>query len=277
MSLSWCCLFSIHSLYRESFFTTFPTFQTSSKSDREFHPSSHFHITHNRNDEHGFINNKIWKSRYVPHWSMPNIKPRDVTRGYKLENIAYIGTKSQLADEFKSPEWESKIKRLGLNWIPIFDAKLWNDYTNIDLIVAARKFPSPPYPNKGAIKLFNCWQAGVPAMLAPESAFMAERISEYDFIPINSIEQAYSQIQFLKSNSEFYANMLARCNECRKTVENESIRNQWLKVFAEVRNFYNYWQKQSEIEKNTAFLVRRYLLKQARLQGEIRNRTYDIN
>ncbi|MBW4672457.1 MAG: GIY-YIG nuclease family protein [Cyanomargarita calcarea GSE-NOS-MK-12-04C] len=31
MSLSRCCLLSIHSLYRESFFTTYPTFQTSSK------------------------------------------------------------------------------------------------------------------------------------------------------------------------------------------------------------------------------------------------------
>jgi hypothetical protein len=47
MLLSRCCLLSIHSLYRESFFTTFPTFQTSSnnsvaaaQSNREILPAS---------------------------------------------------------------------------------------------------------------------------------------------------------------------------------------------------------------------------------------------
>ncbi len=239
------------------------------KSDREFHPSAHFHISHNRQDESGFINNKVWQARYVPHWLIPGIESRDFKRGTKLENIAYIGTRGQLAEELKSPEWARKIGDLGLNWLPIFEPDLWNNYTNIDLIVAARRFPSPPYPNKGAIKLFNCWRAGVPALLAPESAFMAERISEYDFLPINSIEDTYSKILFLKTNPEVYSNMLKRCYERSKTNDSESIRNKWLKVFEEAEIFYAYWNKVPDLQKKTAFLLKRYLLKQERLYYKI--------
>ncbi|MGB3670406.1 MAG: hypothetical protein WA783_13820 [Phormidesmis sp.] len=245
------------------------------KSDREFHPSATLHVTHNRKDEQISTKRKAWGVSYIDHWPMPNIIPRDPRRGSRLENIAYFGSRSQLADELKSPDWSKRLAQSGLNWLPIFESRRWNDYTNIDLIVAARRFPSLSYQSKGAIKLINGWHAGVPALLAPESAFMREKISEYDFIQINSIDEAYSSLEFLQSNPAFYSQMLERCRQRSQLISSESIANQWVDFFREVESFYeSSWKQMSSTQSRVRFARRLYLLKKqrviAKLQGAMK-------
>jgi hypothetical protein len=228
------------------------------KSDRAFHPSAHFHISHNRNDENNFFYQKIWRPRFIHHWPIPELKPRDTIRGNKIQNVAYVGHPSQLATQLQSSKWNQQVKELGLQWMTIFDPAQWNDYTNIDVVIAARRLPTPSYLTKGSIKLLNCWNAGVPALLAPESAFLAERQSQYDFLIINSADEAYRQLQFLTDHPEFYAHMLERCRQCAIKVNRDSIRSEWLRFFKEVEAYYDYWVSLSEKHKKTAFLIRRY-------------------
>lgn len=240
------------------------------KSDREFHPSATFHVTHNRRDEHNVEKKKVWGAHYIDHWPMPNIIPRDSQRGSKLENIAYIGSRSQLADELKDSSWKQRLAQIGINWIPIFDPSLWNDYTNIDLIVAARRFPSYPYYNKGLIKLINSWYAGVPSLLAPESSFINEKVSEYDFIQINSVEDTYRSIRFLQSNPIFYLRMIERCKERSQLLTREAISTQWVDLFREVDIFYDSWKRMSLVRSVANFSLKLYLLRTQRAQTRIR-------
>jgi hypothetical protein len=39
-----------------------------------------------------------------------------------------------------------------------------------------------------AIKLYNCWHAGVPAVLGAESAFRANRRSDLDYLEVQSLD-----------------------------------------------------------------------------------------
>lgn len=247
------------------------SFLICTKSDREFHPSATFHVTHNRRDEDNIEEKKIWGSHYIDHWPMPNIIPRDSQRGSKLENIAYIGSRSQLADEMKDSSWKQRLAQIGVNWIPIFDSRLWNDYTNIDLIIAARRFPSPPYHYKGSIKLINSWYAGVPSLLAPESSFINDKVSEYDFIQVNSIEDAYKSIKFLQSNRIFYLQMIERCNERRQLLTRESISNQWVDFFREVEIFHDSWRQRSRVQLMAEFSRKIYLLRMQRTRTKFRS------
>ncbi|MGB3511923.1 MAG: hypothetical protein WBA93_22330 [Microcoleaceae cyanobacterium] len=94
-------------------------------------------------------------------------------------------------------------------WQPIWNTSQWNDYTNLDVIVAARSFDyNNHYPNKGSIKLINAWHSGVPAILTPELGFMAERKTDLDFIIIRSSQEALGAICRLKKNPELYQKMV---------------------------------------------------------------------
>ena len=200
------------------------------KSDGDHHPSAHIHITHNPLD-YQKNRNSVWHSYFLPHWLMPGIINREKERKNLVENIAYIGSKSQLAPEFLSTKWIDSLSSLKCNWIPTFDRKKWNDYSNLDVIVAARSLNGEKYANKGAIKLINAWSAGVPAILTPEIGFMAERKTELDFLVINSLEEAIVAIKKLQNNPQLYADMLENGLERAKEFTMEKTLAAWINFF----------------------------------------------
>jgi glycosyltransferase involved in cell wall biosynthesis len=228
------------------------------KGDREFHPSAHLHIVHNPYD---FENhqNSIWNPDYISHWPQPGLISRDSNRGSKIENVAFIGTASQLAEELKSNPWIEALNDLDCKWLPIFNKDKWNDCTNIDVIIAARSFDGKSYHNKPASKLINCWWAGVPAILTPESSFMACRKSELDFLIIESTEDAINAIKKLKHNPNLYLDMIQNGLERAQEFSPEIVKQQWIDFFD---NFafpaYDKWQSLSPFQKRIDYL-RRYL------------------
>ena len=160
------------------------------------------------------------KFYYMPHWSMPGIIPRAKNRGNKFENIAFIGEDRNLDINLKTTSWERYLKKNDLKWNLIGSdlSYKWNDYQNIDLIVAVREFNSKnQFKSKPALKLINAWLAGVPAILGPESAYQAERKSELDYIEVKTYEELIDALKKLKENPELRKKMiengLKRCKE----------------------------------------------------------------
>ncbi|MGB5772059.1 MAG: glycosyltransferase family 1 protein [Crocosphaera sp.] len=241
------------------------------KGDREFHPSAYLHVVQNPAD---ILNPDtfLWNPYYVNPWPQPSLIPRIADRGSKVENIAFIGSQSNLAQELLSESWINSLNKLGCRWYPIFDKKEWNNYKNIDAIIAVRSFDENRHDHKPASKLINCWRAGVPAILTPESAYMNLRESTLDFCLVNSVEDCIESIKTLKDNGQLYLSMVENGKGRSQAFEEEKITEYWLTFFKDyVFPKYEEWMKMSEVERRYLYLRRYMKLKQMRLKKRIVN------
>jgi hypothetical protein len=228
------------------------------KSDRDYHPSAHIHILHNSQDAKNFFN-KIWNPYYIEHWPLPELLPRESARNTLVKNIGYLGSRSQLAEELKSVEWSESVAQLDCEWLPIFEPSQWNDYREIDVVVAIRSFKKTAWFHKGAIKLFNAWRGEVPAIVSPESAFLAEKKSDLDFIVVNSLDSTLAAIADLKTNPALYLAAVENSKKRAQELTKQKTLEKWLNFF---ENFafpiYKKWQKLSTYQQQMLF-YQRYL------------------
>jgi hypothetical protein len=244
------------------------------KCDREFHSSAHIHVVLNPIDLHSKTNLYFWKPYYIPIWSQPSLIPRNRERGNKVKNITYIGTRSNIASELSSESWLEAMQDLDCNWYPTFNPERWADYSEIDAIVAARSFDGNPYHHKPASKLVNCWRAGVPAILAPESAFLGIKQSELDFMTVNSLTQTVEAIKKLKNEPNLYQSMVENGWQRASEFTDTTIVQNWLDFFEQYAfPEYEKWLRLSSWQKRLIFLNRFAKLKLERRQSRLKKRS----
>jgi hypothetical protein len=154
---------------------------------------------------------QVYNSYYLPHWTQPGLIARDKYRREKFKNIAFFGHQNNLAPELRSSNWQEQLNQLGLNWLPIINQNAWNDYqslnsnwndySQIDAVVAVRSFgKNNIYNNKPATKLYNAWLAGVPAILGYESAYRAEGNPNQDYLEVTTLDELLSALVRLKQD-----------------------------------------------------------------------------
>lgn len=237
------------------------------KGDREFHPSAHLHVVQNPSDLLK-RRNLVWNPYYIPLWPQPGLIPRSKERGSLVENVAFMGTRSNFAKELLSEKWIDSLDTLGCKWHPVFNPNQWIDYGSIDIIVAVRSFDRRTYTHKPANKLINCWRAGVPAIIGPESAFLAVRKSELDFILVNSIDEAIDAVKRLKKDRKLYISMVENGLKRAKEFSDNVITENWRNFFHEyVFPEYEKWQPMSEFRRRFLFVTRYIKLKLDRMQA----------
>ncbi len=157
----------------------------------------------------------------MPHWPMPGIVPREKSRGNTIKRIAFKGFSAQLHPDFKTQEWLSFLESLGIEWVQNdvaftheggsqFDNSVWADYSDIDLIIAVRPERNELHTNKPALKLYNAWHAGVPAILGNEYAYREIGIDGEDYIEANCLEDAKTAISRLIEEPKKYRAMIER-------------------------------------------------------------------
>lgn len=224
------------------------------KADYDRHPMAQLHIVINKAETKNITN-----SYYIAHWPQPGLIPRDTYRGDKFENIAYIGIEKNLAPELQQASWQEEIKKLGLQW-HIVDRDRWHDFSYIDAIIAVRSFkPNLDYSYKPATKLYNAWNANVPAILGCESAFRNERKNELDYLEVTSVEETILALKRLRDDKKFRQAM----------VENGRIRAEATKpsqVIIQWRNFleniaipaYINWCNSTPLQQKI-YLAQKYL------------------
>lgn len=227
------------------------------KGDRDFHPSAYLHIVQNP-VEYSDYQGSIWNPYYIPLWPQTKLISRLPERGSRVENIAYIGSRSQLCEEFHAQKWSDTLDSLGYKWMPLFSPSQWNDYSHIDLVVAVRNFTSNNlYKYKPASKLINCWRAGVPAILASESAYLAERKSDLDFLIVDSVESTIEAIEKLKNNSQLYQEMIINGFKNAELINEQNLTQRWIDYFEKIAfPSYKKWLNFSSFEKKKMFLQR---------------------
>ncbi len=180
------------------------------------------------------------KRFFVPFWPQPGLIPRDASRGHLLQRAAYKGFIGNLHQDFRNERWPHFLAQRGIDWAcdaPRYGGSqrdravtAWNDYREIDLIVAIRPPDRALHVRKPAAKLYNAWLAGVPALLSPEYAFRELRRSEQDYIEISSLSEAMQAVDVLLGHPDRYAAMVANAQRRAADFTSEAILRQWAQL-----------------------------------------------
>ena len=231
------------------------------QADSGRHPYAQLHIVQNPYQKKSKSLFTLWESYYIPFWSQAGLIPRNSNRGDKFENIAFFGDSVNLAPELQQKSWQQQVNALGLNWQIKETYDQWNDYSDVDLVLAVRSFGHQNnYKIKPANKLFNAWRAGVPAILGYESAFQAERKSKLDYIEVTSLSEITLAIKHLQDNKDLRQAMVKNGLVRAQETNSEKIVNQWQsflidKAIPAYKNWYNTSPKRQQLFLNG----RRYL------------------
>jgi len=216
------------------------------KADRNPHPYAQFHIVQNPIETHNLSN-----CAYVPLWPQPGLIKRKSSRRTQVRNVAYMGISYNLAPELKGEVWKEALENLDLSW-QIRPRNTWHDYSDVDIVLAVRSFQhKDEYLWKPATKLYNCWHAGVPAILGTESAFRAERQGELDYIEVDSLEKTLDALKELKENPDLYQAIIENGKVRSREKSIDAIVEIWKNTFQKVLfNKYENWCEQSNLQRS---------------------------
>ncbi|PSB24454.1 glycosyltransferase [Stenomitos frigidus] len=150
---------------------------------------------------------------YLPHRPQPSLKPRQVSRGARLENLVFKGHSYNLAEPFRSLEFLAALDTVGVRLVMSTENAQtafldWADYTQADAMIAVRNNTLYDIALKPALKLVNAWFAGCPAILGPEPAYQAIRRSELDYFEVRTPKEAIAALKQLKANPKLYQAMV---------------------------------------------------------------------
>ena len=240
------------------------------KGDQNPHPYAHINVVQNPREleapplqiqsvsEDRYL--LAGKRFYLPHWPQAGIIPRDPARGDTFENVVYFGISYNLAPELRVPEWQEQLEAMGLRWRLQKNRNIWNDFSEVDVILAARSFDGQSdYPWKPASKLYNAWNAEVPAILGRESAFQGERKSDLDYIEVNSYQETIAALQRLRDDKQLRRAMAENCRRRAREIVPENIAKRWRDFLIDICvPAYEGWRTADRWQRQQ-FFVGRYL------------------
>jgi hypothetical protein len=153
------------------------------------------------------------RTLHVPHWPQPGLLPRDPARGDAVRVVLFPGTPQNLDAGFATPEWNAFLQARGLEFRCHYTsagvAPAWQDYRDVDVMLAIRPQAMGLVRNKPGWKLFNAWLAGVPAILGPESGYRELRLGPLDYLEAATPAAAMQALQRLQDEPGLYRAMVA--------------------------------------------------------------------
>jgi hypothetical protein len=227
------------------------------KADRNRHSWADFHILQNESDPLRDSADGRHRSAALPFWPQPSLLPRDPQRGTRVENVAYLGRPLNLAEELRADSWPAELRTLGINW-QVPERSRWNDYRNLDVTVSVRNFdtralahdPVQNVDSKPASKLVNSWIAGVPAILARESAYERVRRSPLDFIAVDSMTELRAALQFLRNDPAQYRDMVENGRERAAEFSAPAVAQVWVKLLeGDIASRYAAWTRRPVVTR----------------------------
>jgi len=180
----------------------------------------------------------------VPHWPQPGILPRDPARGTALRRVAYHGFDYNLDPRFLARGFQDALAAQGIEWV--FDSVefvgkatdqrrvAWNDYRDIDLVLAVRPPSRTLHATKPATKLYNSWHGRTPAVLGPEYAYRALRRAPLDYIEASEPGQALREILALREHPDRYRAMVENGIGRARDFTPDAILQRWVALAFEI-------------------------------------------
>ncbi|MBB5714313.1 glycosyltransferase [Sphingomonas aerophila] len=165
---------------------------------------------------------------YILHWPQPGLRPRDPSRGTRLERLGYFGELKNLAAGYRDPHFLLELAASGVELVVRDDPAEWGDYSDIDMVLAVRDGTPRFLAAKPATKLFNAWLAGCPAFVGNEPAFFHHHNSDLDFIPVGSPAEVLAQLRRLRENPALFQQLIERAQLRAADVTEDRVVEQWV-------------------------------------------------
>lgn len=218
------------------------------KADRTPHPYAQFHVVQNPRDHLYPFGTSTHRQIFLRHILQSGLIPR--TAGLdRFRTVAYVGSSLQIASEFSDPWWARELHSLGFEWRCETRPERWLDYREIDILLAVRKCRARDWEfnHKPASKLYNAWNTNIPALLGVESAYRAERTSEFDFCEVTTPGQALKQLCRLRDNPNLRKTMLNHGRTAAARTTNDAVANSWIHFLSgEAVQAYHQWVSSAE-------------------------------
>ncbi len=184
---------------------------------------------------------------WVPIWMQPGIRPRAAKRGADVTRAAYRGHPLNLIPALRAEPFQQALAAEGIT----FDDGTreegaepdWQDYSEVDAVVAIRDATIEDLHNKPASKLVNAWAGGVPAILGPEPAYRELRRGPLDYIEAGSADDAAQALIWLKRNPDRYAAMVQNGLQRAREFTDAALTARWIALLnGPVASAFAAWQ-----------------------------------
>ncbi len=167
----------------------------------------------------------------IPPWPQPGMRRRRPERGDEVRRVGYFGRLAMAPSFFADPAFRHALDELGLEFVP--SEHDWQDYRDVDVVIAFRTAPPSLLRHKPATKVSNAWLAGVPAIVGPEPAYLQLRHDENDMCVANDAAGVIAELTRLSREHGHYAAMRARAGERASAFDVPALRDRWLEFFRE--------------------------------------------
>jgi hypothetical protein len=188
-------------------------------------------------------------SIYIPQWPQPGIIPRDPARR-GVKTLGFLGHADiNLAPEYKDSSFADALRKRGCSLLVRRKSATqvdWNDYAEIDLVLAVRRIPQAHLLLKPFTKLVNAWMARVPALIGPEPAVAAIGRSGVDYLLIDSTNDVFRALDTFADRPDLYQELVDRGVRRAELFSESAIANRWMSVLAEIGDRYELWARMNE-------------------------------
>ena len=197
----------------------------------------------------------------IPHWPQPALLPRRAERGTTIGTLAFYGSENNLDPRFRTPAFDASLLELGVR-LRIHgrggaDSVAWNDYRDVDLVLAARNLTRVDALTKPASKLVNAWLAGVPALLGPEPVFRDLRRSELDYVEVATADDALRAIARFRAEPGLYERFVVNGRERALAFSVDAVAQRWIDVLGgPAARSYERWKRTGPVRRTTAWLLK---------------------
>jgi hypothetical protein len=167
----------------------------------------------------------------IAPWPQPGMRPRRPERGDRVRRVGYFGRMAQAPSFFSAASFRRELDLLGLEFVP--SEHDWQDYSEVDVVMAFRTAPPSLLRHKPATKVSNAWLAGVPAIVGPEPAYLQLRNDENDMCVAHDGAEVIAELSRLVHDPRHYAAMRERAAQRASEFDVPAIRARWLAFFRE--------------------------------------------
>lgn len=207
-------------------------------------------------------------SHFVPNWPQPGLLARAEGRGARVERVGFVGRERNLVPALRSAQFRRELAQRGFTLV--LRERPWWDYRDLDAILAVRDASPAKLRTKPASKLVNAWHAGCPALLGPEPAFEARRLSPLDFLSVATPEDALAALRRLREEPGLYTAMVENGRRRAREFSVERVAERWEDLLAgPVAEDFERWRRVPRRKRWLRFAVR------ATQQGVRRDRDRD--
>lgn len=181
------------------------------------------------------------RARFLPSWPQPGLIPRDASRGSCIRRAAYLGRTSAAPAWYFEESFRRKLLDIGIT----FDVRTgrWNDYSQVDIVLAHRDENEAMLQRKPATKLVNAWLAEAPALVAPEPAIEELRRGDLDFIATADAASTLAAVRSLAREPARYLAMIENGRRRSREYVASAVRGRWMALFEnDVMPAYELWR-----------------------------------